>query len=318
MRYEDPLTLLARLKLGREEFCQRLLTMLILGGTYPRWNTRSTPTSAGDQFLRQLYQASFGDHGWSSPIAFVDEFDLPRRHDDERGGAPDYAVLWQDRLWYIELKTEPGSHRRDQLPSYYALSAQHYPGLPVDITYLTPVMRTDPPTVPAGCRYAHVTWDAAAELVSRTWQTPRHDDAEVAVRDYLLQTLDRLAIPPAQWRLDALAVAPAVLPPPLTPRTIPAPQPVGDALGEAMELAVMTAGDGKQRALDWQATSLEELQELRLQTRNRLRDTEAGSPLRHVAPWLWSASTSTGAALTAAGALSGYELRFSRYQRTVS
>lgn len=80
----------------------------------------------------------------------------------------------------------------------------------------------------------------------------------------------------------------------------------------------MTAGDGKQRALDWQATSLEELQELRLQTRNRLRDTEAGSPLRHVAPWLWSASTSTGAALTAAGALSGYELRFSRYQRTVN
>jgi hypothetical protein len=293
--------------------------MLILGGTYPRWNTRSTPTSAGDQFLRQLYKASFGDHGWSSPSASVDAFDVPPRHDDAGGGAPDYAVLWQDRLWYIELKTEPGSHRRDQLPSYYTLSGHHYPGLPVDITYLTPAMRADPPTVPAGCRYAHLTWDATAELVSRTWQAPRPEAAdEAAVRDYLLQTLDRLAIPPAQWRLEALAAAPAALPRPPIPGTVPAPQLVGDALGEAMELAAMTAGDGKQRALDWQATSLEELQELRLQTRNRLTDAETGSPLRHVMPWLWTASTSTGAALTAAGALSGYELRFSRYQRTVS
>jgi hypothetical protein len=30
--YENPDALLKRLKLGREEFCQRLLTALILGG----------------------------------------------------------------------------------------------------------------------------------------------------------------------------------------------------------------------------------------------------------------------------------------------
>lgn len=34
--FEDPASLLGRLKLGREEYCQRLLTMLILDGPYPR------------------------------------------------------------------------------------------------------------------------------------------------------------------------------------------------------------------------------------------------------------------------------------------
>lgn len=38
MRDEDPAALAGRLRLGREEFCQRLLTTLILGGTYPKWN----------------------------------------------------------------------------------------------------------------------------------------------------------------------------------------------------------------------------------------------------------------------------------------
>ena len=44
---EDPYGLLRRLRLGREEYCQRLLTMLILGGPYPRWNTRSAPSARG-------------------------------------------------------------------------------------------------------------------------------------------------------------------------------------------------------------------------------------------------------------------------------
>ena len=34
---EDPVRLLGRLRLGREEYCQRLLTMLILAGPYPSW-----------------------------------------------------------------------------------------------------------------------------------------------------------------------------------------------------------------------------------------------------------------------------------------
>jgi hypothetical protein len=42
---EHPDLLLARLVLGREEYCLRLLTMLILDSPYPRWNTRNEPSS---------------------------------------------------------------------------------------------------------------------------------------------------------------------------------------------------------------------------------------------------------------------------------
>jgi hypothetical protein len=315
MEYEDPRALLSRLKLGREEFCQRLLTMLIVGGPHPRWNSRSTPTAAGAAFLRGLYEASFADDGWSSPVAFVDEFDLPRRRDDERGGAPDYAVLWDDRLWYIELKTEPGSHRRDQLPSYYALSAHHHPGLAIDITYLTPAMRADPPAVPAGCRYAHLTWDNAAKLVNQTWQTATPGDGEAEVRDHLLQTLSQLHLPPSQWRLGAPAST-ADVSAPAEVTDLPAAEQVPSRIRhDALHLAALTAEDGKQRALDWQAASLEELQELRLQVRDALRGHDENSPLRHVMPWLWAATASAGTPLTAAGGLCGYELRLSRYQR---
>ena len=57
---EDPHELLRRLKLGREEYCQRLLTMLVLDADYPRWNTRNTPSPAGLTFLRALDELSFG------------------------------------------------------------------------------------------------------------------------------------------------------------------------------------------------------------------------------------------------------------------
>lgn len=39
---EDPDELLRRLRLGREEFGQRLLTMLLLDGPYPRRNKQQT------------------------------------------------------------------------------------------------------------------------------------------------------------------------------------------------------------------------------------------------------------------------------------
>ena len=43
MTIEDPDVLLRRLRLGREEYCQRLLTMLIIGDAYPRWNSVNHP-----------------------------------------------------------------------------------------------------------------------------------------------------------------------------------------------------------------------------------------------------------------------------------
>jgi hypothetical protein len=122
MSLESPTELANRLRLGREEFLQRLLTGLMLGGPYPRWNTRSTVSEDGLRFLRSLWALS-GFGAWpDEPPVFVDEYELPRRHDGEVGGAPDYAVLWPDRLWMIELKTEAASHRRGQLRQYFELA----------------------------------------------------------------------------------------------------------------------------------------------------------------------------------------------------
>jgi hypothetical protein len=88
MVIEDPHQLLGRLKLGREENCQRLLTMLILGDAYPRWNTPRAASPDGLRFLGLLEELSLGEAGaWTDPV-FVDELDLPKRTDCEQGGAP--------------------------------------------------------------------------------------------------------------------------------------------------------------------------------------------------------------------------------------
>ncbi len=89
LEFENPQDLLRRLKLGREEYCQRLLTMLILEGPYPRWNSRSQPSAAGAEFLRALYERIFGGMWPGDDAVFVDEFELPPGNDAERGGAPD-------------------------------------------------------------------------------------------------------------------------------------------------------------------------------------------------------------------------------------
>lgn len=150
MALEDPGELLGRLRLGHEEYVQRLLTMLILDAPYPRWNSAHPPSPRGAQFLESLEELSYGDAGpWTEPD-FVDELDLPGRHDGERGSAPDWAVRDGRRLWMIELKTEAGSHRPAQLPAYYELGRHHHPAHRIDLTYLTGPLRKDPPPAPGG------------------------------------------------------------------------------------------------------------------------------------------------------------------------
>ncbi len=85
---------------------------------------------------------------------------------------------------------------------------------------------------------------------------------------------------------------------------------LNDLTAKAMRVAKLTAQDGQQRALDYAAGSLGELQELRLAVRGEFRRPE--SPLGSVTPWLWNEATSGGKALTEAGRVHGYELRFSR------
>ena len=301
--FEDPSALLGRLRLGREEFCQRLLTMLILGGPYPRWNTRSVPTDAGLKFLDDLHRRSFGEPlAGQADCVFVDEFDLPRRSDAEPGGAPDYAVVTEGRLWLIELKTEKSSHRHGQVPQYFELGRHHHPESDIDITYLTPAMTAvyEPPGPWA--RFAHLTWSDAAEAIRSTWGAVT-DAGERRVVDRLLATLDELeTVTASQWRTSTERVAPLVV------EAVP--------VELALALAAEVAADGSQRALDLRAGDLEELQRLRLAVRDRLCATPVGSDLRHVMAWLWQPSSS-GQPLTAAGAELGYELRLSRYEKPV-
>jgi hypothetical protein len=139
--WESPTALWRRLKFGREEYLQRLLTTLILDGDAPPWNTPRSPGAAGRRFLELLDEAAHGRHlrdgSWISPEVFIDEYLLPKLEDEAANGWPDWAVLSADRVWIIELKTETGSHRADQLPYYLRLAAAAHPDCNLDLTYIT-------------------------------------------------------------------------------------------------------------------------------------------------------------------------------------
>lgn len=290
MTYEDPEALLRRLKLGREEFCQRLLTMLILGGPYPRWNTRSRPSERGARFLAALHAMSFGEPSPPNAEVFVDEFEMPARHADEKAGWPDYAVLWNDRTWIIELKTEASSHRVEQLPLYLAQATHHYPRTAVDLTYITPPLKKASPALQDHQRYAHVTWTQLAPVIRETWGEPQE---AAHVRDRLLATIEGLSQPAAEWR--ASLKQPAHLPPP--------------SLDDALDLAKATAVDRRQRVLDMAFEDGQAMEDFRVQ----LRDACAADPeLQHVRPWSWSWSSS-GQPMSESGVEHGVEIRLSYY-----
>ena len=64
--------------------------------------------------------------GAGASFDFVNEFELPRRHEGEASGWPDFAGVWPNALALIELKTEPSSHRGGQLAHYEDLSMHHH------------------------------------------------------------------------------------------------------------------------------------------------------------------------------------------------
>lgn len=301
MKYEHPAALLARLKVGREEFCQRLLTMMVLGREYPRWNTRNPLSSRGEQFLQNLQRLSFGEMGWADNGLFVDELELPPRHEAEKGGAPDQAVIWTDRLWMIELKTEKGSHRPAQIPLYFELGSHYYPSCSIDLTYVTPPMSAEYTPRAETHRYAHVTWPQIADLVLETWGDD--EDEEPLLRSLLdaieYMTSERPAAHRARVLQEKLA-----------------DRALGDPIEDSLELAALTAADGLQRAFDYKPSDLEELLEIRKGVRDRICQGSEESPLRFVRPWLWRPE-STGVAMTSGGREVGFELRLSRYRERV-
>jgi hypothetical protein len=310
MEFESPQALLSRLKIRREEFCQRLLTILILEAPYPSWNSRNRPSTRGEKFLAELYRLSF-DAPWPGEAAFIDELELPPRNEDAEGCGPDYAVLWPKRLWMTELKTEAKSHRPSQIPSYFEYAHFYYPDCSIDLTYLTPPLRTSFATTEPWARFSHVTWDQTEELIRRLWgESPIASQRLIA--QVLLNTLAQLLEEnPTAWRArllgdDAEKEA----------RERELHELVIDPLGEALRLADKTATDGRQRALDFRATELQELLHLRLEVRQKLCGEPLGSLRRHIRPWLWRPE-SRGNALTTSGSETGYELRLSRYANDV-
>jgi hypothetical protein len=243
----------------------------------------SLPASRGLSFLRSLDEASFGSSDLTEDAVFVDELDLPARHPGEPGCAPDWAVLTSERLWVIELKTETASHRAGQLPAYFEMARHHHPDHRVDLTYLTPPLALREVSVPDGSRLAHLTKDDVMPLVRSTWD-------------------DRIGV--ISRCVDALELALAGIG---TPWTGWRQQRIEDPVSAGKDQALLTRRDGRQRAVDHEFGSLEELQEARLALRDELLAEESD-----VQPWIWRAETSGGRPLTPTGNQVGYELRLSR------
>ncbi|WP_396454492.1 hypothetical protein, partial [Actinomadura sp.] len=289
---EEVLRRLRTLKLGREEYCQRLLTMLILDGPYPPWNSRNEPSTKGVEYLSALDALCFGTAEWSARPTFVDEFELAKRNDEEAGAAPDHALMWEDRLWMIELKTEASSHRPAQIPTYLRLARHHYPSCRVHLTYLTPEMAWTRPAS-GDAQLAHVTWRQVLPLITDTW-----GDGDRMQRQAVKLLVEAIGCIGSRWSHGQ------------RPKTAES----DDLVKEAVALAEATSRDGRQRALNYLGAGLEELQRLRLEVKEAIGSAPAGAPIRFVRPWLWNVDSSTGRALTHAGRETGYEIRLSRYR----
>ncbi len=127
------------------------------------------------------------------------QLELRGRDETERGGAPDYGVIWNDRLWMIEIKTEAGSHRHDQVPGYFTLAAHHFPQARLDITYLTGPMTYEYEPIHAGERYSHVTWSAIVDGIRELWGGS-NNPSQQAVVDHLCRLTEDLVHPAPGWR----------------------------------------------------------------------------------------------------------------------
>lgn len=297
--YEEPTDFLRRRNEGREGFCQTLTTTLAVGGVYPRWGTENALTDEGTVFFQGLDKMSFGASEWTAQPVFVDEITLPKRHDDELSASPDWTLIFEDRVWMIELKTERSSHRANQLPHYLDLAAHHYPGRTIDVTYLTGPLTKPAPRLREGHRYVHLTWDAVLHLYEQAWGET--DDTRVRrYLDVLNSALTSLSLPWQEWRTAFVGTPVAVA-------------PVRDPLSEALELTHATALDKAQRALDYPAPGVQDLHDLRLEVRDAIKSEPPESPLKHVRPWVWTPH-SLGTPMTTSGRDRGAELRLSYYK----
>src|SRR4051794_29820228 len=108
----------------------------------------------------------------------------------------------------IELKTEAGSHRPDQLPHYLDLGAHHYPHAAIDLTYLTGPLDQPAPQLRARQRYRHVEWSGVLPLIEEVWADDKSAGAYVEAAQDLIASL---GTPWTEWRTEWMSqVASAV------------------------------------------------------------------------------------------------------------
>lgn len=284
MNWEDPDQLL-KLKLSREEYCQRSLTSLILRGPDPGHNKHERVSDAGHKFLTKLYTLTKGN-GLGRELKFVNEIKLSGEKLEQPNGWPDYGVVTDRLLWIIELKTEAKSHKPSQLASYQALGKSNYPQHDFDLLYLTPEMNRISPSDFHDCRFAHFFWSEILKLIAGTWSGSPHAEERRLCR-VLVDELSDLGTVPGVFRSRR------------------------DVVGDALTIAANVQETGQQQAVEIVADGMEGLVELRSRI-GRALERSADAP--NVKPWIWNTESSGGKALTEMGSMVGFELRLSKYK----
>ena len=242
--------------------------------------------TAGLAFLRALDELSFGAADVPDDTVFVDELDLPRRNEDEPGCAPDYGVLVDGPA--VDHRAQDGAGERPERAGGELLRARPAP-LP---------RAADRPHVPdagdgrrgrrgaGGSRLAQVTWEQVMPLIDAAWSGATGSTRPL--HDALVEAVASIGSSWTVWREKTL----------------------NDLTAKAARMARLTAQDGRSgrsttRPVRWGSC----------RSCGSPYGTSSGarrSPLGAVTPWLWDAATSGGQALTEAGRVHGYELRFSR------
>ena len=262
-----------------------MLTSLILGGPYPKWNSRNIPSESGFRFLDILHHFAFGFH-LDQPMDFIDEFELPAISINGRAGAPDYAVLWDHQLWIIELKTELSSHRKDQLPLYLELAEHHYSSYHIQILYITPSMARLNKDGMKDHLFYHLFWSELSPYIKKIWSESEHQ-AERTLESALQRELSHLNQPTKSFRNNA------------------------ETIRNALKLAPLVQKTGEQMAVEINVGGLDEIIELRIRIRDALNRLAGAN---NVKPWIWFEKSSGGKPLTELGRQVGCEIRLSRYK----
>jgi len=286
--------------MGREGVVQRALSTLVYGHTDFRWNVPGPPSERGRDFLGWLLEPVGEELPDDAP--FVEEFEL--RDGDVNGpaGWPDFAILGDELLVLIELKTEVRSHQLGQRRRYLELAEHRYPTLRRRLLYVTPPMEPlpTPEDVPAGSEHRHVTWEPVREAIVSVW-----GGSSVACEREIAEQLD-------QWLRH---IETGAGPPPRQEVTVEE-----ELIVHVLRDAAEVERTHEQSALDLWLGHPELLDLLRERVADRIRQgiEVEGESIRHVRPWVWSEVSSGGQALSTVGRTFGYQLRLSYYSEELT